>query len=69
MFARAASASARSALVKHARGPEAAQEAEARPASQYSSGPIICERIIEDKNDVGAHNTIADYSINMWVLI
>jgi len=52
IFVRAASASARSAIVS--RVPEAAQEADARPGSRHSKGTIVRCRINDDKDQIGS---------------
>jgi hypothetical protein len=63
VFVRAASASARSAIVEHSHKPEVAQEADARPA-QYLNDAIIRERIVEDKNEVCFHNPMTKHVLN-----
>jgi len=51
IFVRAASASARSAIVS--RVPKAAQEVDARSSSRYLKSSIVRDRITEDKNETG----------------
>jgi hypothetical protein len=51
IFVRAASASARSAVVS--RAPEAIQDADTRPGPQYPKGSIVRYRITEETNEVG----------------
>jgi hypothetical protein len=64
VFVRAASASARSAIVEHSHRPEVVQEVDARPAQHLNDAIIIRERIVEDKNEVSFRSPMTKHVLN-----
>lgn len=63
VFVRAASASARSAIVEHSHRPEVVQEVDARLV-QHLNDAIIRERIVEDKNEVSFRSPMTKHVLN-----